>query len=88
MAVEAVVRKIDLPAHEPLGPGTIPFQNFVPLLERVQFAGDLPPQFLGVLHRFAGNALVLFQTLDVGGVAKLRRRLKLAVFLQDESMLV
>ena len=38
--IEAVVGKIELAADEPLGPGKIPFQNLVPLLEPMKFFGD------------------------------------------------
>ena len=75
MPVEAVIREIDPPVHEPLGPGEIRFQNLVPLLNRCSSHADLSPRIFGGLHRFAVNTVrPLFQTLPVGGVAKLRRR--------------
>ena len=50
MTVEAVVRKIDLAADEPLGPGRFPVQNLVPLLEPVQFFGRAGPEFFRLLY--------------------------------------
>ena len=62
VAIEAVVGKIKLAADKPLGPGIIPLQNFVPLFEPVQFLRCLAPKFLGIFHRFAVDALVVFQS--------------------------
>src|ERR1700690_945043 len=83
MAIEAVVGEIDLSAYEPFGPRVVPFQNFVPLLEPVQFFRNASPELLGMVYRFTINALVVFQTLDVCLFAEMLRTLKPALLLQD-----
>src|SRR6266853_4332445 len=83
VAVEAVVGKIDLASDEPLGPGEIPLENLVPLLEPMQLAGDAAPELVGIVHRFFVEALVLFEALDVSLLAEFRRRREAALLLQD-----
>ena len=83
MAVEAVVGKINLAADKPLGPGMIPLQNLVPLLEPVQFLGDAAPEFFRLFDRFAIDALVLFQALDVRLLAEVFRALELSLLVQN-----
>ena len=80
VAVDAVVAEIELAAHEPLGPGQVPFQHLVPGLEPVQVFGRLGPETLRILNRLLVHGLVLFEALDVGLCAELRRRRKDAVF--------
>src|SRR3989442_15718415 len=70
VAIEAVIREIDLAADEPLRPGIVPFKDLVPLLEPVQLRGDPGPEFFRFLNRFAVNALVVFRTLDVCAATK------------------
>src|SRR5207253_3928763 len=82
MAVEAVVGKIDSAADEPLGPGAIPFEDFVPFLEPVQFVGNATPEFFWLLDRLAVNALVLVETLDVSLATEFRRTFKFPLLVQ------
>ena len=49
--VEAVVGKINLSAHEPFGPRTIPVQDLIPLLEPVQLTRDARPELVGIFDR-------------------------------------
>ena len=81
--VQAVVREIELAADKPLRPRAIPFQNFVPLLEPVQFAGNARPEFVGLLDRFFIEMLILIERLDVGLLGKLRRTRELALLIQN-----
>src|SRR5437660_3320869 len=81
--IETVVRKIELASDEPLRPGAIPFEDFVPLLEPVQLTGDESPEFFGIINRFFVEALVLGQALDVRLLAELRGTLELALLLQN-----
>src|SRR5436305_3218010 len=81
--IEAVVREIELAAHEPLRPGAIPFQNLVPLLEPVQLARDTRPERVGIVNRLLIEPLVLREVLDMGLRRKFRRALELALLLQN-----
>jgi hypothetical protein len=81
--VEAVIRKIDLAADEPLRPWTIPFENFVPFLEPVQFAGDAAPKLVGIVDRFPIESLVLGEILFIILLAENGRRRETALFLQN-----
>src|SRR5581483_11096026 len=49
MAVEAIVGEINLSADEPLRPWIVPFKDFAPLLEPVQFARNAPPELFRML---------------------------------------
>ena len=83
VAVETVIRKIDLAADEPLCPGTIPFENLVPLFEPVQFGGNARPELVGVVDRFLVELFVLGETFDVRMLRELSGRFELALLLQD-----
>ena len=83
VAIEAVVGEVDLAADKPFRPRAIPFENLVPLLEPVQFAGDPRPEFVRVVDRFLVEALVFFEALDVGLLAEFRGRFELALLVQD-----
>ncbi len=48
LVVQAVVRDVELSAHEPLGLWRVPVEDPVPLLEPVQFPGPLGPETLVV----------------------------------------
>ena len=82
VAVEAVVSQIDLATDKPLGPRTIPLQNFVPFPEPVQLTGDASPEFFGFLDGFFVDALILFQALDVRLLTEFRRAFESALLLQ------
>src|SRR5271155_1241124 len=74
MAIEAVIGEINLSADKPFGPRAIPFENFVPFLEPVQFAGDAAPELVGIVDRFLINPLVFGQAFDMGMLAEFRGR--------------
>ena len=82
MAVEAIVGKIDSTADEPLGPRTIPFEDFVPFFEPVQFVCNAAPEFFWLLDRLAVNAFVLVETLDVSLATEFRRTFKFPLLVQ------
>src|ERR1017187_3808951 len=82
VAVQAVVRQVDLSAREPLRPGTVPIQDFVPRLEPVQFRGDLRPEALGVFLRVLIEPVVGVYAPDVRLAAELVRALEEAVLVQ------
>src|SRR5260370_37556351 len=83
VAVEAVVGEIDLAADEPLGPWAIPFENFVPLLEPMQFAGDAAPELVGIVDGFLVETLVFGEDLDVSLPGEFGGGLRAALFLMD-----
>src|SRR6266849_3492824 len=83
VAVKAVVRQVELAADEPFCPGTIPFEDFVPLFEPVQLTGDAPPELLGIVDRLLIEALIFGETLDVSLLAELRWTLEFALLLQN-----
>ena len=70
VAVEAVVRDVDLAAREPFHVRTIPVEHLVPLLEPVEFASNLSPEFLRILLRLFVEVLVLLHALDVSARAE------------------
>src|SRR5579864_4943186 len=82
VAVEAVVGEIDFAADKPFRPRAIPFENFFPRLEPVQFTSDLRPEFVGILDRPLIELLVLGQRLNVRIAAEFGGRLELALLLQ------
>src|SRR5579862_8798278 len=75
VAVEAVIGKVDLSADKPLRPRAIPFENFCPRLEPVQFTSDLRPEFVGILDRPLIELLALGQRLNVRIAAEFGARL-------------
>src|SRR5216684_5149511 len=83
VAVEAVVGEIDLASDKPLGPRAIPFENFVPLLEPMQFAGDAAPELIGIVDRFLVEPLIFGEALDVSVLTEFGGRLEAALLLKD-----
>src|SRR6266446_10194844 len=86
MAVQTIVRDIELPANKPLGERLLPLQHFGPRLEPYQFVlGLLAPE----LFRPADGLLVEFAILRQRGNARapgeIFRRRKKAFFAQDRS---
>ena len=82
MAVEAVVGEVDLPAHEPLRAGSVPFQTLSHGLNQCSSLATSPQNFSGC-STDSCRALVLFQALDVGLFLELRGWLELALLLQS-----
>src|SRR5579875_1403656 len=70
MAVHAVVCHVQLAAHKPLGPGSLPFEHLIPPLDPIQTLGFRSPERFGVLARTLINSGVR----PVGLLAKLLRR--------------
>src|SRR3954452_11795180 len=83
VAIKAVVREIKLSAHEPLCPGMVPLENFVPLPEPVQLFGNAAPKLFRLLNRLAIDALVICFALEMSPAAKIVGRLELALLLQN-----
>ena len=83
MAVETVVRDIELAAGKPFCPGQVPFQDLVPLFEPMQLVRDPGPEFLRLLDRFAVDALVLLQALDVRLPAEIFWTFELSILVQN-----
>src|ERR1700722_665978 len=83
VAVEAVVREVDLAADKPLGPRAIPFENFVPFLEPVQLIGDTAPELVGIVNRFLVKALVFSEAFNVRMLAELGGRWERALLLKN-----
>ncbi len=61
MAVDTVEAEVELSAHKPLSPGQIPFQNFVPWLEPVQFFGCGGPEGFRVFDGLLVERFVLLR---------------------------
>ncbi len=83
VAVQAVVRKVQLPAQEPFRERQLPFQHAIPRLEPVQFARDLGPETFRIVFRFLIQALVFGPALDLCPGAELVGGLKDALFVQN-----
>src|SRR6185369_16903225 len=65
VAVDAIVRGIDLATHEPLGKRRIPFENVGPLLEPGKFLlGQGSPKLFGILRRPLVQLAVAFHSLN------------------------
>src|SRR5258708_37245711 len=79
MAIEAVIRKINLATNEPFRPGMVPFEDLVPLFEPVQLFSDASPEFFRMLDRLAIDAVVFFYALDMRLISKMLRTLKLSL---------
>ena len=82
VAIEAVVGEIDFSASKPLGPGTVPLQNSVPLVEPMQLFSYASPELLRLLDRLTVDVLVIFGALDVRVLAEVFRAGKLTLFLK------
>ena len=83
VAIQAVIREVDLAAHKPFRPGAIPFENALPLFEPVEFAGNPRPELVGLVDGFSIEMLVFLERLDVSLLAEFRRRLELAQLIQS-----
>src|SRR5580704_1543510 len=82
VAVEAVIGEIDLAADEPLRPREIPVENFVPLFEPMQLAGDAAPEFVGFGDRFLVEVFVFLAALNMGTAAEFGGRLEATLLLK------
>ena len=83
VAIEAVVGEINLTADEPLGPGHVPLQNLVPLLEPVEFFGGTGPEFFRLLDRLFVESFILGQALDLRLLRKLCGGRKAALLVEN-----
>ena len=83
VAVQAVVRKIQLATQKPLCPRNFPFHNFVPRLEPMQLARNVGPKSLRIGRSLGTDLVVLFFTANVSVLAELLRRRKAARFGKD-----
>jgi hypothetical protein len=83
MAIQAVIGEVNLPSHKPFCPGAIPFENLVPLFEPVEFAGNVRPEFVGLVYRFLIKTLVFIERLYVGLLGEFGRALELASLIQN-----
>ena len=83
MAIEAVIRKIELAADEPPRPGMVPLENFVPLFKPVQLFGNAAPKLFRLFDGLPIDALVVCLALEMSAAAKIIGRLELALLLED-----
>src|SRR5688572_24661390 len=79
MAVEAVVGRVQLPAHEPLRVGRFPLQDAVPLFLPGELASELRPEGLAIGIRFRPDGWIV----DVRVPAELLRGWELASLLEQ-----
>ena len=82
VAVEAVIRDIDLAADKPLGKWSIPLKHRVPFFEPIQLSCLLSPKSLRVGLGLGVELFVFGEALDVSFRRKFRRRREDAVFVQ------
>src|SRR6185437_13665694 len=82
MAVDAVVREVELASYKPLRILAFAIENFVPRSEPLQLRGSLCPELLRLFDAAAIHRLILLQTLYMGLGRKLSRRRKHPVFSQ------
>src|ERR1700689_1749317 len=83
MTINAVVAKVDFAAHEPLGPGGLPFEHAGPRSKPVQLSGNLRPELFRILNGAAIKRLVLLKTLHVRSRGKLGWRGEDSLLAQD-----
>ena len=81
--VEAVLREVELPAHEPLREGRLPVEDLVPGLVPGEGLRLLGPEPRGVVDAASIEGLVLGQALDVRVPSEGRRRGKDPALLED-----
>ena len=82
MAIETVVRNINLAADKPFGVGRFPLQNRIPLLEPVQFTfSKARPEPFRIRARFCAQCFKFRHRLEVRAISKTLRRMKDAFFL-------
>ena len=82
MAIETVVRNINLAADKPFGVGRFPLQNRIPLLEPVQFAlSKTRPEPFRIRARFGAQRFEFIHRLDMRAISKTLWRMKDAFFL-------
>ncbi len=85
MAVEAVVRKVDLSADEPFCERLVPLQEFLPRFEPVKFLRHARPEFRRRLDRFGVELAILREGFDVGLFGERSRRFEFAAFFLQRS---
>src|SRR5262249_12701730 len=83
MAIEAVVRGVDLTADEPFGVRFVPLKDAIPAFEPVQPLGLGGPEAVGSVVGLLPQGLVLDEALDVGLSGEVGRRRKGTVFLEN-----
>src|SRR5271166_2983766 len=79
MAIEAIVRNVELTADEPFGEGRIPSERFCERFEPVQFSSTFGPKTLRILSGTPIERFVFGQTLDVRFRAENRGRSESAI---------
>ena len=82
VAVQTVVAEVEFAADEPLGPGQIPLENFVPGLEPVELLRYSSPELFGIVDGLLVEGFVLGERADTCLGRELGRRGKDAVFAQ------
>src|SRR5262245_51231732 len=65
MAIQTIVRKIELPSDKPSGKWLVPIEDRFPFLEPVQIAGNLCPEFLGLVDGTLIDAIIILSTLNM-----------------------
>lgn len=80
VAIQAIIRRVDLSTDKPLGVRCFPFQNGFPWFEPMELLGGLSPVLLRIGFGLAENFLIVI-IVDDGGLLKLRRRFKDPLFM-------
>src|SRR5262249_34184863 len=83
MAIEAVVRGVELASGKPLGVRLVPDQDFVPALEPVQGLGLFRPKSIRIVLGALAEPLVIRLAADAGLGDKIGRRRKRSRLLED-----
>ncbi len=83
MPIQALIRRVNHPALEPLGVRHLTVQHRVPLLEPIQVLRHLTPKRGRIILGHLPHLLILLLRRDVSIRRKLSRRRELAVFLKN-----
>jgi hypothetical protein len=83
VAVNAVVRDVELATHEPFGEGRAPIEDARMLLEPLDLCGHSAPELVRIVGGLAGEPLILVDAPDVGPGAELGRGGKDSLLFQD-----
>src|SRR4029077_2250498 len=78
--VQAILRNVQLPAHEPFRERRLPFDNLFPWRAPNQLLRFAGPEFGRLSNRFSIHSPILSQALDPSLTAKTRSRLEDAFF--------
>ncbi len=83
MPIKAIVGKIRLSTHEPLGERRVPFEHLSPGLEPVQFRRDIGPETFRIIERALRNGVIHLEAVNVCVPGKFGTRREYSLLLEQ-----